>query len=125
MVSFCANADVAGDFFSHASGALHPLESTAVLWRDWGLRLGEDGNRIIFYCGSGWRSAVAWCLARLPGHTNCASYDGGVLEWSWVGERALESGEVVANRGDTAVAASPGAPVVAPQAVSHGLSRDE
>jgi len=39
-------------------------------------------RRIIFYCGSGWRSAVAWCVAQLLGHRNCANYDGGVLEWS-------------------------------------------
>ena len=39
-------------------------------------------RRLIFYCGSGWRSAVAWCVAQLLGHRNCANYDGGVLECS-------------------------------------------
>ena len=45
------------------------------------------GEAIIFYCGSGWRSAVAWCLARLLGHAECASYDGGFLEYhaAWAG----------------------------------------
>ena len=79
---------VGGDFFALDTGALHPLEQTAALWRDWGLDLGE--GRIVFYCGSGWRSAVAWCLARLLGHTDCASYDGGFLEWSLLDARAAE-----------------------------------
>ena len=85
---------VAGDFFSHDSGVLHPLAGTAALWRDWGLRLGAEhtDTRIVFYCGSGWRSAVAWCLAQLLGHADCASYDGGIVEWAWVDERPLECG---------------------------------
>jgi 3-mercaptopyruvate sulfurtransferase SseA len=43
---------------------------------------GGPERRLIFYCGSGWRSAVAWCVAQLLGHANCANYDGGVLEWA-------------------------------------------
>ena len=80
---------VGGDFFRHETGALHPITQTAELWADWGLQLGGE-RRIVFYCGSGWRSAVAWCLARLLGHINCASYDGGFLEWSMLDERAAE-----------------------------------
>ena len=51
-------------------------------------------SRIIFYCGSGWRSALAWCLCRLVGHDDCANFDGGILEWSWVEGRPLVVGEV-------------------------------
>ena len=83
---------VAGDLFCHETGTLHALEATAQLWRDWGLRLGPDGGRLLFYCGSGWRSAVAWCVARLLGHEDCASYDGGLLEWAWVERRPLVAG---------------------------------
>eukprot|EP00729_Bicosta_minor_P015498 gene15498-11035_t len=43
---------------------------------------GDDGARVIMYCGSGWRSAYAWLLARHCGWKNVASYDGGWLEWS-------------------------------------------
>ena len=39
-------------------------------------------TRVIFYCGSGWRSSLAWCLARLMGFDDCANYDGGFLEWT-------------------------------------------
>ena len=45
------------------------------LWAEWGVALGR-GRRLIFYCGSGWRSAMGWCLARLCGHDDAASYDG-------------------------------------------------
>ena len=87
---------VGGDFFRHETGALHPLTQTATLWRDWGLELARAGDaqaqqrKIIFYCGSGWRSAVAWVLAQLLGHRHCASYDGGFLEWSLLDDRAAE-----------------------------------
>ena len=37
---------------------------------------------IIFYCGSGWRSAMAWVMSQLLGLKNCKSYDGSFLEWN-------------------------------------------
>ena len=81
---------VGGDFYSTATGALRPLEGTAALWRAWGLRLGDEtsATRLLFYCGSGWRAALGWCLARLLGHTRCASYDGSILEWAVFSPRA-------------------------------------
>ena len=36
----------------------------------------------MLYCGSGWRSSLAWLLARLMGHPNVASFDGSLLGWS-------------------------------------------
>lgn len=83
---------VAGDLFCHETGTLHALSATAQLWRDCGLRLGPGSGRLLFYCGSGWRSAVAWCVARLLGHEDCASYDGGLLEWAWIEGRPLATG---------------------------------
>ena len=78
---------VAGELYNHATGALHPIATTAELWRQRGIAVGSE-RRILFYCGSGWRSAVAWCLASLLGHTDAANYDGGFLEWSRLSERA-------------------------------------
>ena len=79
-------------YASTATGALRPLEGTAALWRAWGLRLGDEtsATRLLFYCGSGWRSSVAWCLAQLMGHTDCANFDGGFLEWAVLDEKAAE-----------------------------------
>jgi thiosulfate/3-mercaptopyruvate sulfurtransferase len=78
---------VAGELYEHSSGALHALPDIAALWRAGGLRL--HGARVVFYCGSGWRSAVAWCICRLLAHDDCASYDGGLHEWAYVDARPL------------------------------------
>ena len=47
----------------------------------------------MLYCGSGWRSSLAWLLARLMGHPNVASFDGSLLGWSVDPSRPLERGE--------------------------------
>lgn len=86
---------VGGDFFSPMTGALLPLSHVRALWHGpqsdlFGTASGKDAlanaqaapARVIFYCGSGWRSSLAWCLARLMGYEDCANYDGGFLEWS-------------------------------------------
>ena len=80
---------IGGDFFVAVSGALLPLKGTEELWRQWGLDIGGR-KRLLFYCGSGWRSSVAWCLAQLMGHTDCANFDGGFLEWAVLDEKAAE-----------------------------------
>ena len=51
---------------------------------------GARDGRVIFYCGSGWRSSFAWFLATLLGWHNAANYDGGWLEWSTCHPRAAE-----------------------------------
>lgn len=50
----------------------------------WECECGLDGSDThIFYCGSGWRSALAWFLAvAVLGWKNCRNYDGGWLEYS-------------------------------------------
>jgi thiosulfate/3-mercaptopyruvate sulfurtransferase len=66
------------------------LEKIRNLWTEWGLELPSD-DRVFFYCGSGWRSAMGWCLARVIGHNNCANYDGGFLEWTMLDQSAVEN----------------------------------
>jgi len=92
---------VGGDFFSPLTGALLPLSHVRALWQGpnaeifgtaactvagartaLGPATAASPTRIIFYCGSGWRSSLAWCLARLMGVEDCANYDGGFLEWT-------------------------------------------
>jgi thiosulfate/3-mercaptopyruvate sulfurtransferase len=91
---------VGGDFFSPLTGALLPLSQIRALWQGPNAELfgiaacsvakacarsgpvAPPPTRIIFYCGSGWRSSLAWCLARLMGVEECANYDGGFLEWT-------------------------------------------
>ena len=42
----------------------------------------EESRAIIFYCGSGWRSAMAWVVSQLLELKHCKSYDGSFLEWN-------------------------------------------
>lgn len=89
------------DFFSPLTGALLPISHVRELWHcpregilgsSAGCACADEGlrapRRIIFYCGSGWRSSLAWCLARLMGVDDCSNYDGGFLEWSMLDPEA-------------------------------------
>ena len=105
---------VGGDFFERSTGVLHQVAQTERLWRDWGIDLSRS-ERVIFYCGSGWRSAVAWCLARLLGHDGCGSYDGGFLEWAVLDERAerhpIDRGERNSSSSSSAMGGAAGSAV--------------
>lgn len=48
---------------------------------------------LVFYCGSGWRSALAWLIARLLGVRNVANFDGGIFEWCLDLARPVEAGD--------------------------------
>jgi 3-mercaptopyruvate sulfurtransferase SseA len=41
----------------------------------------EHKDRIVWYCGTGWRASRTWALTRALGYTNVAIYDGGWNEW--------------------------------------------
>jgi thiosulfate/3-mercaptopyruvate sulfurtransferase len=41
----------------------------------------DHGDRIVWYCGTGWRASRMWALTRALGYTNVAIYDGGWNEW--------------------------------------------
>lgn len=43
----------------------------------------------VFYCGTGWRSALAFMIARSLGWQNISNYDGGWLEWAHTHPNAL------------------------------------
>jgi 3-mercaptopyruvate sulfurtransferase SseA len=38
-------------------------------------------DRIVWYCGTGWRASRMYALTRALGYTNVAIYDGGWNEW--------------------------------------------
>ena len=55
-------------------------------WKD----LGIDTNKhLSFYCGTGWRGAEVLFYAYVMGLDNISLYDGGWLEWSLDGKRAI------------------------------------
>jgi len=71
---------IGGDLHNHEAGTPHGVAETCAMWSK---RLGVDLTQdVIFYCGTGWRSALAWCIARACGYSKCANYDGGIFEWS-------------------------------------------
>jgi len=76
-----------GDFSKADSiGMLCDVKSIETFWKDWNIlpqdQDDEKGRAIVFYCGSGWRSAMAWVMSQLLGLKHCKSYDGGFLEWN-------------------------------------------
>ncbi|MCG8566261.1 MAG: hypothetical protein MI747_14385 [Desulfobacterales bacterium] len=53
----------------------------AELAREWETK-GAKGRKTIFYCGTGWRSSVAFILARAAGWKEIQNMDGGWMIWS-------------------------------------------
>lgn len=74
-----AESIVNGDYqVSEAEG----LEAVLARLADTLARKGIDRNdRIVWYCGTGWRASRMWALTRALGYTNVAIYDGGWNEW--------------------------------------------
>lgn len=62
-----------------ADGRMRPARDIAAIWRESGI---DAGQRIGFYCGTGWRASMAFFHAWLMGWPDIAVYDGGWLEWS-------------------------------------------
>jgi molybdopterin synthase sulfurtransferase len=51
----------------------------------------QDPSRdLVFYCGTGWRSSMAFLLARELGYESVSNYDGSWLEWTQDVENAIE-----------------------------------
>ena len=77
-----------GDFsIADHIGKLQKTSKIESFWIEWGIILpaastAENDRPIVFYCGSGWRSAMAWVMSQLLGLPNCKSYDGGFLEYN-------------------------------------------
>jgi len=58
----------------------------AALWAKARLKAGTSGEQfereVIFYCGSGWRSSLAFFYAYMLGYTNIRNYSDGWSGWS-------------------------------------------
>ncbi len=50
----------------------------------------SSGKRLVFYCASGWRSALATQTARKMGLENVAHIDGGFTAWKEAGGEVAE-----------------------------------
>ena len=71
------------------------LNSVAQRWRDQGILDADvaSGKRsLIFYCGTGWRSSIAFLVALSLG-LRAKNYDDGFYGWSWDEENEIIYGE--------------------------------
>ncbi len=64
----------------HLPGAIHL--SKGVLERDIETKIPNPDTPMIFYCGGGYRSALAADMAQKMGYTNVISMDGGWRAWT-------------------------------------------
>jgi len=65
--------------FQRADGTMKPHEEIAATWRDAAI---DPGQRTVFYCGTSWRAALAFCYAWLMGWERIGVFDGGWNAWS-------------------------------------------
>jgi len=80
---------IGGDLWS-ADQTMIDAHKVKLAWAENGIAEPQDDSVLIFYCGSGWRSAWAWLLASSMGWKNVKNYDGGFLEWSTTHRNAGE-----------------------------------
>jgi len=80
------DADDASPFYGDADGALRSYTEVGLLWEKLGVTSTGSSNlfdkELIFYCGSGYRSAVAFLYAYLMGYANVRNYSNGWEDWS-------------------------------------------
>lgn len=73
------DADDAAGLYQNADGTLRDLEAIRAQWRNTGIL---NGREIIFYCGGGWRSSLAFLYARAMGLSSIRNYTDGWSDWS-------------------------------------------
>jgi 3-mercaptopyruvate sulfurtransferase SseA len=73
------NADDSAGIYVDGDATLRSYEEVKSLWSNLGIDFSKE---TIFYCGSGYRSALAFLYAHLMGYSNIRSYSDGWEGWS-------------------------------------------
>jgi len=83
------NADDSAAIYLNRDGTLRSLEEIQALWRKQGLMTGQGTfeREVIFYCGSGWRSSLAFLYAWALGAERVRNYSDGWSGWSTIYRR--------------------------------------
>lgn len=68
---------------AHAAGAIHL--GKGIIERDIEVRVPDKGQRLVLYCGGGYRSALAADALLKMGYTDVISLDGGWRAWKEAG----------------------------------------
>ena len=80
------DGDDKAQIYQAASGRLRPRNEIAALWAEAGLKPATPGEQfereVIFYCGSGWRSSLAFFYAYMLGYQNIRNYSDSWSGWS-------------------------------------------
>lgn len=73
------DADSASPYYNNTDGTFRNAADVEALWQSLGIAFDRE---VIFYCGGGYRSALAYFYASLLGHTNVRNYSDGWEGWS-------------------------------------------
>ncbi len=80
------DGDDGAHIYRQRDGRLRPPAEILAHWRKQGIVPAKDGRRfereVVFYCGGGWRSSVAFFYAWLLGFENVRNYSDGWSGWS-------------------------------------------
>ena len=81
---------VGGDFWDMTGSVQSEAPRIRKMWLSEGIAQPADqASSLVFYCGTGWRSSLAWFIATACfGWENVKNYDGGWLEWAVTHPRA-------------------------------------
>lgn len=72
--------------YVNPDGTLRALSYLADIWKQNGITPDKEA---IFYCGTGWRSSLAWFAAYMMGWDRIRNYDGSWYYWSMGPEKAM------------------------------------
>lgn len=72
--------------YLNPDGTLRNLSYIADIWAKQGI---TSDKEVSFYCGTGWRSSLAWFVAYVMGWERIKNYDGSWYYWSMGPENAL------------------------------------
>lgn len=79
------------DAYFNEDGTVKSIEEIQeTLWDEWDIK---KGNRIFFYCGTGWRACVPFFIAYENGWDNIGIYDGGWFVWQMDESLPIQTGD--------------------------------
>ena len=79
---FRSNADDSKQIYQDAEGRLRDPQEILARWREDGID--PATHEVVFYCGTGWRSSLAFLYAYALGLQRIRNYSDGWLGWSTV-----------------------------------------
>jgi len=77
------------DLWDRGTGRLTCPDEVLSHWKNAGI---TPDKQVVFYCGTGWRSSLAFFYAYVLGYDNTRNYDGSWLEWSSDPNRPIQTG---------------------------------